>query len=468
MRKFKKFLVTAMTGAMMLGLTATATPAVSAYADTNAKFVTSESTTFYAVANKTRSTTGASISIDYDTMTATIKSNSPAPYISLGVYTVKSGSTGTTIKESKSYIYPNTTDGITVDLGFGSKKELYLYAYPNNEKPDLAELSVENLTKVEAQPEKLSVKIDTKQDTLVDALNSGGKAKEGKIFIEFVTGSAITAAADNSGKELRTLDQYEYRSSFGAKWEALSKFNYDTARVSGTKIVIRKKAISTPAGPETKVTISAAPNKKTAKITYKDGTVNLTGKMEIALVNGTIPKEYIPIATTDDEVKAIKKLTIQQLADLVNGNTGTGFKIIFREKADKKGPALPDFIDIPAVPALSAAVSGASVTVTKGDGTLVNASVSIEAGTGKNKNKYVLKAQGADFQYLKSKKSDGTLVWADIKMTAANGTAVAANGLLVTDKKITVRLKGVEDKKNNCYWLPSNELPLTAPALSNE
>ena len=42
MMKFKKFLAAAMTGAMMLGLAATAAPAVSAYADTNAKFVTYE------------------------------------------------------------------------------------------------------------------------------------------------------------------------------------------------------------------------------------------------------------------------------------------------------------------------------------------------------------------------------------------------------------------------------------------
>lgn len=464
MMKFKKFLAAAMTGAMMLGLAATAAPAVSAYADTNAKFVTSESTTFYAAANKTKSATGASISIDYNKMTATITSNSPAPYISLGVYTVKEGRTGTTIKESKSYVYPNTENGITVDLGFGSKKELYLYAYPNNEKPDVATLSVEDLTTVAAQPEKLSVKVDTKQDTLVAALNSGGKAKEGKTPITFVTSSAITLA-DNNGAESRTLDQYQYRSFFGAEWEDLSKFNYDTARISGTKIVIRKKADNAPAGPETKVTISAAPNKKTAKITYKDGTVNLTGKMEIALVNGTTPSGYTPIATTTEKEKAIKKLTIQQIADLVNGNTGTGFKIIFREKALTKAPSLPNFIDIPAVPALSAAVSGASVTVNKEDGTSVPASITVTAGTERNTGKYVFKATGAEFQYLKEIKNSAP-VWGDIKVSES-GTAVATGGLLVTDGKITVRLKGVEDKRNGYYWLPSNEYQLTAPIPSS-
>jgi len=110
MMKFKKFLATAMTGAMMFGMVATAAPAVNAYAETNAKLETSGTTIFHAAARETETVTKSGIS--YEKMTLTIESTDP--YVVVEFYKDFTK----TEKVSNTYTYPNTNGTVVVDLGF--------------------------------------------------------------------------------------------------------------------------------------------------------------------------------------------------------------------------------------------------------------------------------------------------------------------------------------------------------------
>ena len=406
MMKFKKFLASAMTGAMMFGLVATATPAVSAYAETSAKLGTSETMIFHAAAREAETVTKSGIS--YDKMTLTIESEDP--YVVVEFYKDFTK----TEKVSNTYTYPNTNGTVVVDLGFfkPTKKAGIRYYGSNLTDEEKKAIAVEPINVQEA---KFSVKVDASKDNFIDATKDKSK------------NFALTA---------ETIDQYSYRSLYATEWKELGEldeFEFNTAKVAGTTIVIRKDATEeAPASPEVKVKIGASAKAPKVSIDYVKGTIKgVSEKQEIALLEGKAIETFTQ--------KGTKNMTVDALAKAIGGDVKVGFTVVIRTNDGKKAPSMPTFLYVKPAPVIVA--NGATATTS-------GAAITVEAVEGGLK----LTPTGGAFQYEKS---------ADKWVTITAETTIKTS-----EKSVNVRTAPVKEdlKKDRVGVFASNEVTITAPA----
>ncbi len=431
MRKFKNqfaaIAAAAMTGIMAFGLVATATPAVSVYAEGGTEGEGSTGT----------NESGVEAQVQYDSMVLNVTTSDP--YFTVDV--LKDANDRT--KVSKSYTYAaaaKTTGGeeqggtpasaksgntVSVDLGFLKiKKENILNVYGSS-----SDKTKGVIVTVAEQPAKEKLKVDATQDTLAKAL---GK----------------TATGDD--------EKYEYTSSFRTWWEPISEFDFVSAKIAGTTIIVRQKASDekdkeAPAGPEVKVKIPAAAKAPKVTVDYAKDNIKVTEKMQIALLGTT------PVDEKDGWVTAKKGMTREEIATAVLGAEATeaekaaSFKIVVRTAAtDKKSASMPAIVEIKGAPVL-AAVEGskdsATVTIDEKEST-------IKAEKTENGVKFTVTGD-AKFQYDK-----GSNKWVDIK----NGDVVEK-----LSGDVTVRIASEkEDKKvAGSGKFGSNSIKLT-PAEKEE
>lgn len=97
-----------------------------------------------------------------------------------------------------------------------------------------------------------------------------------------------------SGKTTVTINQaglvnYSYRSLYGTTWDSLSNFDFNSAKVAGTTIVVRQEAkdnnvLAAPASAEVKVKIPAIAKAPKITIDYAKGQINIGNKLEYGIV----------------------------------------------------------------------------------------------------------------------------------------------------------------------------------------
>lgn len=405
MMKFKKFLASAMTGAMMFGMVATATPAVSAYAETSAKLGTSETMIFHAAAREAETVTKSGIS--YDKMTLTIESEDP--YVVVEFYKDFTKLE----KVSNTYTYANTNGTVVVDLGFfkPTKKAGIRYYGSSLTDEEKKAIAVEPIN---VQEGKFSVKVDASKDNFIDATKEKSKN--------------FSLTAEN-------INDYSYRSLYATEWKELSKFEFNTAKVAGTTIVIRKDATAeAPASPEVKVKIGASAKAPKVSIDYVKGTIKgVSEKQEIALLEGTAIETFTQ--------KGTKNMTVDALAKAIGGDVNVGFTVVIRTNDGKKAPSMPTFLYVKPAPVIVANGATASTTTS-------GAAITVEAVEGGLK----LKPSGDTFQY---EKSAGKWV-----------TITAETTIRTSEKSVNVRIAPQKEdlKKNLVGKFASNSETITAPA----
>lgn len=404
MMKFKKFLAAAMTGAMMFGMVATAAPAVNAYA---VEGETTDPSTPEVPDVPTGSETVTKSGISYEKMTLTIESTDP--YVVVEFYKDFTK----TEKVSNTYTYPNTNGTVVVDLGFFKPTKQAGIRYYGSKLTDEEKKAIA-VEPINVQEAKFSVKVDASKDNFIDATKDKSK------------NFALTA---------ENIDQYSYRSLYATEWEELSKFNFNTAKVAGTTIVIRKDATAeAPASPEVKVKIGASAKAPKVSIDYVKGTIKgVSEKQEIALLEGTAIETFTK--------KGTKNMTVTDLATAIGGDVKVGFIAVIRTNDGKKAPSMPTFLNVKPAPEIVASGATASTTTS-------GAAITVEAVEGGLK----LKPTGGTFQY---EKSAGKWV-----------TITAETTIKTSEKSVNVRTAPVKEdlKKNIAGVFASNSVSITAPA----
>lgn len=444
MKKFKKFLATAMAGAMMLGLVATATPAVSTYADTNAKLETSKSTVFQEAAKLPRTSTNSAITVtspgaititvNYDTYTATLTSDSQDIYAFVDVYKSKKKDGAEAVDwNGKPSSYSYKFDGSTVSIDLSFLKATSLQGIKVVGDKSMAANQIE----INAQPAKLkSLKYE------------GGKfiQKSGSNTTEIVVGN------------------YQYRGQYSSVWTELSEFNSTDHIAAGTTIIIREKVNGAPAGPEAKVKIQKAAAGPAVKIDYVKDTIDLKKTSEIS-VDGVEFVSNIKVAgeTAPKTIEALKgKVTPQMIRDTFGKDGQTAFTVFVRTQAttgNKPKPASSVVrLVIPAITTItvdtaSLPVSGSAITVVK-DG-----DAKITAETDSKGAKYEFKAENGDFDY---KVGEGA--WKSVK--ADKTFKVPLTG---SPQTLSIRKSGTKYNKNvtgSVDAFPSKAVEITIPVKS--
>ena len=406
MMKFKKFLAAAITGAMMFGMVATAAPAVNAYA---VEGDTTDPSTPEVPDVPTGSETVTKSGISYEKMTLTIESTDP--YVVVEFYKDFTK----TEKVSNTYTYPNTNGTVVVDLGFfkPTKKAGIRYYGSSLTDEEKKAIAVEPINVQEA---KFSVKVDASKDNFIDATKDKSK------------NFALTA---------KTIDEYSYRSLYATEWKKLSKFEFNTAKVAGTTIVIRKDATAeAPASPEVKVKIGASAKAPKVSIDYVKGTIKgVSEKQEIALLEGKAIETFTQ--------KGTKNMTVDALAKAIGGDVKVGFTVVIRTNDGKKAPSMPTFLYVKPAPVIVA--NGATATTS-------GAAITVEAVEGGLKLKPT--DNSGTFQY---EKSPNTNKWMTIK-----GETTIKTG----EKSIRVRTAPQNEnlKKNLVGKFASDPVTITAPA----
>jgi len=265
---------------------------------------------------------------------------------------------------------------------------------------------------INVQEGKFSVKVDASKDNFIDATKDKSK------------NFALTA---------ETIDQYSYRSLYATEWKELSKFEFNTAKVAGTTIVIRKDATAeAPASPEVKVKIGASAKAPKVSIDYVKGTIKgVSEKQEIALLEGKAIETFTQ--------KGTKNMTVDALAKAIGGDVKVGFTVVIRTNDGKKAPSMPTFLYVKPAPVIVA--NGATATTS-------GAAITVEAVEGGLK----LTPTGGAFQYEKS---------ADKWVTITAETTIKTS-----EKSVNVRTAPVKEdlKKNMVGVFASNEVTITAPA----
>ncbi|MDE7325428.1 MAG: hypothetical protein K2N63_03970 [Lachnospiraceae bacterium] len=348
--------------------------------------------------------------IDYETMTATITSNDPYVFLEIFKDPAK------TEKASASYVFPTKEGKAVVDLGFyKATKPFGIKVYGTS---NMAEKAKSDLVTVNAQPGKLSFKVNTSKPTFLESIEKG---KEGR--------DSLTFTAEN-------IVNYSYRSLYATAWDSLDSFDYETAKIAGTTIVVRKEATETaPAGPEAKIKIAASAKAPKVTVDYLKGTIKVTEKMEIALLGSTA------LVDTDYQ-QASKNMTIEQIAKNLKADSSQDYTIAIRTmKTDKKAASMPCFLTIKAVPALTA--EGATATSENG---------TVTATTVENGVK-LTKTGEANFQYDKS----GKWVTIENDMVIASATSV----------KVRIAPVKADSKVPGSGSFASAEVTIT-PAASSE
>ncbi|MDE7211154.1 MAG: hypothetical protein K2O03_06890 [Lachnospiraceae bacterium] len=409
MRKFKNqfaaVVAAAMTGVMAFGLVATAAPAVSVYAEGGTESGSPSTGT---------NESGVEAEVRYDSMSLLVTTSDP--YFTVDVLK----DAGDKTKVSKSYTYAavaKTTEGggtpasaksgntVAIDLGFLKiKKANTLNIYGSS-----SEQAKGFIVTVAAQPTKEKLKVDATKDTLMQAL----------------------------GKKDDDAKDYQWSSTLGGFWAPIETFDYTSAKVAGTTILLRlaaddgeDKTKNAPAGPEAKIKIPAAAKAPKVTVDYAKDSIKVTDKMEIALL-GTAPVDE-KTGWTD----AKKGMTRDEIATAVLGADATdakkaeAFKIVVRTAAtEKKSASMPVIVEIKGAPVLAADASSkdtATVTIDEKEST-------IKAEKTDDGVKFTVTGD-AKFQYDK-----GSNKWVDIK-----------NGDVVTKLSgdVTVRIASEkEDKK---------------------
>ncbi len=264
---------------------------------------------------------------------------------------------GDKTKVSKSYTYAARTTGgegaegtpasaksgntVSIDLGFLKiKKANTLNIYGSS-----SEQAKGFIVTVAAKPAKEKLKVDATKDTLMEAL----------------------------GKNEDDAKDYQWSSSLGGFWSSLETFDYTSAKVAGTTIILRLAAIDgedktkhAPAGPEAKIKIPAAAKAPKVTVDYAKDSIKVTDKMQIALLGTTPVDEKTGWAT------AKKGMTREEIAAAVFGKEATdaekaeSFKIVVRTAAaGKKSASMPAIVEIKGAPVLAAVEGSAdSATVT--------------------------------------------------------------------------------------------------------
>lgn len=441
MRKFKKFLAAAMTGAMMLGLTTAAMPAASLYAaPTPAKSTASASNEIFAKARTTTDTptgpsvtvSGAAISvdIDYENFTATLTSNSNDIFAFVDVYKSSKGIVDYTKKPSSSSSYKFKGNTVTIDLSFLKVKSVQgIEVY--GDKSMTARTRKELVT----QPAKL-------KSLKYDSVNKKFTYKDG-----------------SDTKDL-PLAGYEYRGGCASEWKPLSEFA-DIEHISAAKTEIYIRACadknSALAGVETKVSIDKAPSAPKVTIDYVKGQIDLKKDTEVSL-DGT---NFIEKA---GDVSLTGKVTLKIIRDAFNKDGQTDFTVFVRTKEGKKPASSIVPVAIPAVtnlvPGTTTLTSGSAITVVVSDAidSTQKVTATFDAGAGRNpKPTYTFKAEGADFEYqIVGGKTDK---WVSIKK---DKTIKVTLGDAAQTMKI--RKSGTTVKKGGSDAFPSEAETVTIPA----
>jgi len=336
MIKFKKFLAAAMTGAMMLGVVASATPIMNVYA-------TGEDTETPTVKGK------YGITVHYDSMTAEITLNEGAtrdPYVKLVV-----------IKKNK-------------DTEADEKKAssgIYTYAYPSDGSLTV-DLSFLKLTK-----DPVKIRVYGSSQSFADATEATVNAQGGKIALSYTGGTGNITQAFKVGKgksatavTADVLATYEFRTLYGSEFKDLTaaNFNVSITETAGTTLVVRKKAVTTgeeqcAASPEIKVKIAAAPKAPSIKIDYAKGTIGSlkNTKVEIYTTSGAA----IEVKGTNvsgsaisfgDKVKALTPEEILKegsiIGDAVTPYLKSGFILVVRTVKTGKADSNAAIVPVPA------------------------------------------------------------------------------------------------------------------------
>lgn len=395
MRKFKKFLAAAMTGAIMLGLTTAAMPTANLYAaPTPTKSTVSASNEIFAKARITAdpptgpsvTVSGAAISvdIDYENFTATLTSNSNDIFAFVDVYKgSKDNTVDYTKKPSSSSSYKFKGNTVTIDLSFLKVKSVQgIEVY--GDKSMTARTRKELVT----QPAKL-------KSLKYDSTNKKFTYKDGSNTVDLPVAG------------------YEYRGGYASEWKPLSEFA-DTEHISAAKTEIYIRACadkdSALAGVETKVSIDKAPNAPKVTIDYVKGQIDLKKGTEVSL-DGTFNDK------TEDVNKLTGKVTLEDIRNAFNKDGQTDFTVFVRTKEGKKPASSIVPVAIPAVtklvPGTTTLISGSAIVVSDAIDSTQKVTATFDAGTGKNpKPVYIFKAEGANFEY---QIGDTTDKWVTIK-----------------------------------------------------
>lgn len=358
--------------------------------------------------------------VDAGLMTLTVQTNDP--YFTVDVLKTASD----TEKPSKSYTYANNDDQcVIIDLGFLKvKKGNILNVYGSS----VTDKRKGTIVTTEAQPAKEKITVDATKTSLAAAI---GK----------------TTPAD--------AEKYQYTSSFRGDWYDLDNLDFEAAKVAGTTIIIRLKAVdtaaegttaakSTPAGPEIKVKIPAAPKAPKVTVDYTKGTVKVTDKMQIAL----LPADG-PVNEATGWKTAKKSMTRKEIAKELLGdeNSTAAFTMVVRTAASgKKSASMPVIVPIKDQPTLAYtdATKKDSVTVTVGTTT-----ATLKATRDKDGG-LTFAPTGGTFQY-----EDGGK-WKTVTSKLIKN---------FSSDKVKVRLAGVKTDKNtpNSGSFESTELELEVP-----
>ena len=375
------------------------------------------------------------ITVDYANYTATIKTtNDTDTYVFLEVLKDQAGT-----KVASTYCCAvgaiDGGKGAVIDLSFlKAAKDQYIRSYGNTLDSKGAYV-YSDITKIVAQPAKLSIKYD-----------------------------ASKGLVDGKTKEAIKIEDYEFKSLYGSTWADLEADSLKGMEITGNTIVLRKKAVDNtdstkgvPASAEVKVKIPAIPKAPKAKIDYVKGTISF-GKGTEYIKLGTAAISDGDTWTKNGDTKSLttadllKKLNVS--ADDQKAKDTT--IVVRTAKTDKKAASALSFVtitkkaEIQNTAATGDNPNGGTVAYT---GTDVDESVKM---TWENTTKGIsLKAEKAPFQYYDATKKD----W----KTIAVGKAVEVK--LKDKAELKVRVAGKKATKTENGAFASGEVSLTCKIL---
>lgn len=376
--------------------------------------------------------------INYGSMTMDVSLDDP--YITLEVLKKSSDS----YKTSNKYVFANPEGYLQIGLGFLKLKDnAYIRVYGSNSTP---KTDNSDIMTVNAQPGKLKIKMDTSKATLVEALNATA-AKEGNGSVTFTDKDTET---DQSGY----LENFSYRFEYGTWSEdgKLNSFPYDTAKVSGGIIYIRRDAVEgkAPAGAEVKVKVASAAKAPTVKINYEKETIGLKNSGQaVAILGNTAPTVFLNWTEKDPTPEEILQTCYEasqkegQAGIFPEGETvenlkAKGFTVVVVTRKSGKADSAPALVSVKSAPVLEA--NGAVATCNNITATLAN-------GSKEGKVKLTI-TEGAVFEYKDKRGS-----WKK---------ATSGKDIDPVDGGLEVRLAGIKESRNNTNpQFPSNGKRLT-------
>lgn len=228
MMKFKKILAAAMTSAMILGLVATAAPAVSAYAAGSAP--TAEP-------------------VDYEKFEVEVTSSDEVVFLEV----LKENDAES--KVSATYSFPVSSGKATIDLSFlKATKEQYIRFYDTKGRSAIVTIA--------AQPAKFAVKFTSK--------------------------GTVAESFAGKGFDATKLATYQYRSLYASTWQSmdgLSDAKLQSYTVTGMTLILRVAPVkaSSLASAEVKVKIPAAAKAPKVKIDYAKAMITVGKGVEYTL-----------------------------------------------------------------------------------------------------------------------------------------------------------------------------------------